>query len=127
MESTDDLTMESAPEPPASGDDSMWTDFVAAKDAAQFYVAWLALQCREIQSATAGLLLLQRPDGTYGPAAVWPVAQKSVVHLKEVAQRALLERRGVIEASRTEGLAVSRVYVAYPIDINGSLHGVAVL
>jgi HlyD family secretion protein/Biotin-lipoyl like/GAF domain len=111
------------------GDHQLWLAFAGAKDGKEFCASWLALQCRMIPAATAGLLLLQRDDATYGPAAIWPDPRNDLSYLKKIAQRALMERKGVIQ--RTEPTAandeIARVHVAYPIDIRGRLYGVVAL
>lgn len=113
------------------GGQRLWSAFAGAKESSEFCSAWLALQCRAIPVATAGLLLLQRDDETYAPAAIWPDLRKDVSYLKKVAQSALMDRRAVVQAANTEaatdGVSASRVYVAYPIDIRGRLYGVVVL
>jgi multidrug resistance efflux pump len=113
------------------GDQRLWSAFASAKESGDFCSAWLTLQCRMIPVATAGLLLLQRDDGTYAPAAIWPDARKDVSYLKKVAQTALMERRGVLDTGSSEtgneSTFVARVHIAYPIDIRGRLYGVVVL
>jgi multidrug resistance efflux pump len=117
--------------PGADSDDRLWSAFAGAQETSEFCAAWLALQCRTIPSATAGLLLLQRDDATYAPAAIWPDARKDVSYLKKAAQTALMERRGVVQMNDPEAArdsaAVARVHVAYPIDIRERLYGVVVL
>jgi hypothetical protein len=112
-------------------DDGVWAAFAGAKTSGEFCNAWLALQCEAISAATAGLLLLQRDDTTYAPAATWPDTKKDLSYLKKAAQTALTERRGVVQAATTESqheeVAIARMHVAYPIDVKGRLYGVVVL
>jgi hypothetical protein len=118
------------PEKPADGDEQLWSAFVGARESGEFCNAWLALQCQAIPVAVAGLLLLQRDDGSYAPAAIWPDPRKDVTYLKKTAQTALMERRAVVQSASeagNESANVSRVYVGYPIDIRGRLYGVVVL
>jgi multidrug efflux pump subunit AcrA (membrane-fusion protein) len=115
----------------ADGDDRLWSSFAGAQHKGEFCAAWLALQCRAIPSTTAGLLLLRHDDASYTPAAIWPNSLRDISHLVGTAERALKERQGVFEMDKREGtagrLSLSRVHVAYPIDINGHLYGVIVL
>jgi multidrug efflux pump subunit AcrA (membrane-fusion protein) len=114
----------------AGGGDQLWSAFVGARESGEFCNAWLALQCQAIPVATAGLLLLQRDDATYAPAAIWPDPRRDVTYLKKTAHRALMERRAVIQSASeagNESANVSRVYIGYPIDIRGRLYGVVVL
>jgi hypothetical protein len=112
------------------GGEQLWSAFVGARESGEFCNAWLALQCQAIPVATAGLLLLQRDDATYAPAAIWPDPRKDVTYLKKTAHTALMERRAVIQSASEAGnetANASRVYIGYPIDIRGRLYGVVVL
>src|SRR5262245_28650265 len=114
----------------SDSEDQLWSTFAGAKTTNDFCNAWLALQCRAISAATAGLLLLQRDDSTYAPAATWPEGKKDLSYLKKAAQTALTDRRGVVQAATGDAqrpdVPVARMHVAYPIDVRGRLYGVVV-
>ncbi len=99
-----------------------WAGFAAARLASEFCQSWLNLQCRLIRGATAGLLLLEDEDGSFAPAANWPTEGRDAADLVPAAERALRERRGVIE--RTQA---GDAHAAYPVDIRGKLWGVVVV
>jgi multidrug resistance efflux pump len=75
-----------------------------------------------ISGVSAGLLLLEDDAGAFAPAANWPLAWRDFTELVAPAERALRERRGVVET-----VAPGAVHVAYPIEVKGRLWGVVVL
>ena len=103
--------------------DALWGDFVAAGNAAEFCRSWLALQCAQVGEVRAALLLLEQGSSTFVPAGVWPSDQTDVTYLAGVAQQCLGERRGLVQRGQPGALVV----VAYPVDIDGRLHGAVVL
>jgi multidrug resistance efflux pump len=114
--------------PQASTESALWTAFAASETTGNFLNAWLALQCAEIRTARAAALLLPRPDGSFGPAAVWPQPLTDVTHLAEVAERALSERRGItVSVPVASGSDEFGLHIAYPIESRGEVHGVVVV
>lgn len=126
---TDPAAYAAAVEDSAQGAaDALWSAFAASESAGHLLNAWLALQCAEIRTARAAALLLPRPDGSFGPAAVWPTPVTDVTHLAEVAERALSEHRGITTpAPAPLGSAESRLHIAYPVEHRGEVHGVVVV
>jgi multidrug efflux pump subunit AcrA (membrane-fusion protein) len=85
-----------------------------------------------ISGVSGGLVLLGTSDrGPFSPAAVWPDARQSLKYLTASAERALIERRGLLLRREPEGADGAppreRYDVAYPIEVAGRLHGVVVL
>ena len=104
-----------------------WREFVAARTPEEFYRSWLALQCQMIPGARSGLVVAGSTGSSrFVPVAVWPEGQP-IQHLAQVAERALAERRGLVLRSAREGTAEDRVDVAFPIEIDGRLHGVVAM
>src|SRR5258708_4957617 len=99
-----------------------WASFAAARFASEFCQSWLKLQCRIVSGTRAGLLLLENEDGSFAPAATWAIEGRDVAGLVPTAERALRERRGVVERTG-DGDA----HAAYPVDIQGKLWGVVVV
>jgi hypothetical protein len=99
-----------------------WAGFAAARFASEFCQSWLKLQCRMVSGTLAGLLLLESEDGSFAPAATWAVEGRDVTDLIPTAERALRERRGVVERT-----ADGEAHAAYPVDIRGKLWGVVVV
>jgi hypothetical protein len=113
----------SSSRPAAPAPDALWGAFVSADNAADFCRSWLSLQCVQVGEVRAALLLLEQGGSTFVPAAVWPSAETDVTYLAPGAQQCLGERRGLI----LRGQAGAVVMVAYPVDIDGRLHGAIVL
>jgi multidrug resistance efflux pump len=111
------------------GDEALWAEFTQAAGSDVYCRAWLALQCRAIPAVSAGLIVLGPPDrGPFSPAAVWPDSRRNVAYLGAAAERALVERRGLLLKSDAESSGGrERFDVAYPIEVGGRLHGAVVL
>lgn len=85
-----------------------------------------------IPDVSSGVVLLGVPgSGPFSPAARWPDERRDVQHLAEVAERAMVERHGLLlkqETDRSSGSAsIERYHVAYPIRIGDRVHGVVAL
>ena len=103
--------------------ESLWSAFAAAGNAADFCKSWLALQCLQVSDVRAALLLLEQGGASFVPGGVWPSAQTDVTYLAPGAQQCLTERRGLMLRGQQGALVV----VAYPLEIDGRLHGAVVL
>ena len=114
----------------ADSESALWAKFAEAATLQTFCRSWLALQCRKIPGVAGGLLLLGSPDrGAFSPAAVWPSPRRDMKYLAATAERALIQRHGLVIKRKPdpEGGARERFDVAYPIEVAGHLHGVVVL
>jgi biotin carboxyl carrier protein len=114
--------------PPGAGqapaqESALWAVLAGASGPEQFCQSWLAIQCRLIPGVAGGVVLLQAADGRYAPSAVWPDVRRDMSHLTQAAQRALVERRGLV----MPGAEGAGHQVAYPVEAVGTLHGVVVL
>lgn len=108
-----------------SGSD-IWQTFVTARSDEEFCQAWLALLCRQLSGVRAGVVLFQGPNAnTFLPVAVWPQVTRDLSFLGKVAERALLESRGVVH--RSDNQPDSPVQVAYPIQVSKRTLGSVVL
>ncbi|MFZ4407309.1 MAG: HlyD family efflux transporter periplasmic adaptor subunit [Paracraurococcus sp.] len=106
---------------PLGDEAELWSGFAGARSAGEFCQTWLALQCRDIPGAAAGLLLLHEGNGRYTPAGIWPDRTRDVSHLAKAAQDALGQRSGLLLGGPDAAQA------AYPIEAGGTLHGVVVV
>jgi len=90
---------------------------------------WLTLQCSMVRDVRAALLLL-RDDAaqSYVPAAIWPDLRYDVNYLSEVAQRVLQSRSSVTIGldPQEPSSAPENVQIAYPVECDADLQGVAV-
>lgn len=102
-------------------DADAWRVLAQADTAEQLYAAWLAVLCRSLTQARAGLVLLAQHDGSFAPAAALPTA-RDLSYLSEVATEALRQREGVV---RHDELGHARL--AYPLLQQDQLRGAVVL
>ncbi len=106
-------------------DQALWTRFRAATTPEAVAAAWLALQCRFVDGASAGVLVLGEPDiGPFRPAAAWPDAAAISPALSAAAEEALRQRQGVALAPHGPG---GDRFLAAPVLVEGRLCGVAAL
>ncbi len=116
----------SAGEPPAALighpqlDQALWARFRAAASPEAFAAAWLALQCRQVEGATAAVLVLGEPDlGPFHPAAAWPDAAGLTPAVTGAAEAALAGRQPISQTDAAGGAVV-----AAPLLLEGRLAGV---
>lgn len=108
-----------------SADDPAWRAFFGAGARDDFCRRWLAVQAQLIPGVQLGLVVLGPADkGPYTPAGSWPEGEGDVRRLAEVAERALVNRQGVILQNAGPG---GRAHIAWPIKSEGHLHGVVAL
>jgi RND family efflux transporter MFP subunit len=101
-------------------DQALWSRFRAAETPEAFAAAWLALQCRFVEGAAAGVLVLGEPDiGPYRPAAAWPEPAAVTPALSAAAEEALRQRQGLATPAEEAGRCV-----AAPLLLEGRLVGV---
>ena len=103
----------------------MWRVFSEPKSDEQFCQAWLALLCRQLPGVSAGVVLFQATEAnTFLPVAVWPEVARDLSYLGKVAERALIEGRGVVH--RPEN-ALDHMHIAYPVELSKRMVGAVVL
>jgi RND family efflux transporter MFP subunit len=127
--------------------ESAWASFATPKDSREFCVSWLAILCEQINHVSGALLVLgPDPEGGYSAAAVWPDDSRDMQYLGPAAEKALKERRGIVEQvfrerrkvveqvlherraiSRAPGQGMQSAHVGYPIEVEGVLRGAVIL
>jgi hypothetical protein len=114
-----------APERVSVIDQALWKRFADARTPGEFGSYWLALQCRMLPDAVAGVVVLGPPDeGPFAPVAFWPAAGAGSDALSKAAETALGERRTVAQACGSNGATPERHALAYPLLVDGHLYGV---
>ena len=116
----------------ADPDSLFWHQFAEATTPRAFCQSWLPLQCRMIKRVRCAMVLLGEPDkGPFTPVAVWPDAKLSIHHLTGAAERSLKERRGLLVEKDSDPASPNHfpenIHIAYPIEVDGKLHGTVVL
>jgi RND family efflux transporter MFP subunit len=122
----------SGPSRPRDPEHLFWHQFVEATTPKAFCQSWLPLQCRMLKGVRCAMILLGSPDrGPYTPVAVWPDAKLSMHHLTGAAERSLKERRGLLFEKNPDPASPDHFpesfHVAYPIEVDGKIHGTVVL
>jgi RND family efflux transporter MFP subunit len=114
---------------PAELDQSLWTRLVQAASDEEFFQTWLRIQSRMIQGVSSGLVALVRAESSgVAPVAVWPRESTEANALTQVAERVLLERKGVVTRGEADGPPEEqRVQIAYPVWVGKDLRGAAAL
>lgn len=117
-----------ADEARSRAESAAWSRFAGAHDGAELYASWLTLLAARLARARAGLVLLaEQEGGPYAVSAAWPDAQRDLQYLGAVAERTLIERRGVvIAADGRDPVPEAPAHVGYPIEVDGRLHGAVV-
>ena len=104
-------------------DAALWSALAGTPALGRFAAAWLALQCRMVDRAIRGVLVLQDEAGAFTPVARWPEHDNGSPELAQAADLAIAERRGV--ASRSRLLNDERTTLfAFPLTAPGSPAGV---
>lgn len=105
----------------------IWRAFSAPSSDEKFCQAWLALLCRQLPSVAAGVVLFQSAEAnTFLPVAVWPEVARDLSFLGKVAERALIEGRGVVHHPEKES-EQQHMHIAYPVEISKRMVGAVVL
>ena len=104
----------------------VWRVFSSPGTDEQFCQAWLALLCRQLSGVAAGVVLFQSVDeNTFLPVAVWPEVARDLSFLGKVAERALMEGRGVVH--RPDDKSSQFIHVAYPVEVGKRMVGAVVI
>lgn len=95
---------------------------------AEYFAAWLALQCESLAGATGGLLLLRTAEGGTHPQANWPApgtpSARDNSDLARLAERALAEARTIAAWGRTPIQGTMALFVAQPLGPDGAHNAV---
>ncbi len=105
-----------------SAEGGAWAELARPQSQAAFLERWLALLCLQMIGVQAALLLVVGDDGhSFHAGAVWPDPARDLGYLAPLAQEALAERRGVVQAQ------AGHARVAYPVEVAGELKAAIVL
>ncbi|WP_250626712.1 HlyD family efflux transporter periplasmic adaptor subunit [Pinirhizobacter soli] len=102
-----------------------WSRFVAARTSAEFCDAWLTVLRDKFPLIVQAAILVESSDGqNYVPIAVWPQANSDMARMGEAVQRALTDRRVVVQpCAEPAGLW----HVAAPLAVHDRIAGSVVL
>jgi multidrug resistance efflux pump len=109
-------------------DAALWKRFRTARNTADVANAWLALQCRFIDGANSGVVVLGEPDvGPYAPVAYWPDEDAHDPELAAAAERAMSGREGVVRGASGGSSEAETTCVAQPLLIDDRVCGVVAI
>jgi multidrug resistance efflux pump len=109
-------------------DNALWKQFRSARTTADVARAWLALQCRFIDGASSGVVVLGEPDvGPFAPIAYWPDEEAHDPELAAAAEHAMSQREGVVRSESGDSGEVGATCVAHPLLIDDRLCGVVAI
>jgi multidrug efflux pump subunit AcrA (membrane-fusion protein) len=91
----------------------LWAAFATADTADAVQRSWLALLCRRLPGACAGVLLRAEPGGAFAPVAVWPNPSRDFGHLRAVAEECISSGHPAVRADPTE-TGPNAIHIAYP-------------
>jgi RND family efflux transporter MFP subunit len=105
-----------------------WRQFAQGQTPEEFCGSWLLIQSHIIGGVSDGVVVLLKPGtAAFAPVAFFPESPRDRAHLAQISERALKEGRGVVESlEAVEGAAdrESRFQLAYPVRLDGKVHGV---
>ena len=104
-------------------DAALWSALAGTSPLPKFAAAWLTLQCRMVDRAIRGVLVLRDGNGALIPVARWPEQDLGSTELAQAAELALSERRGVASRSRSATDERTTLF-AFPLTAAGSPEGV---
>lgn len=107
--------------------EAYWRQFTTARTADAFCQAWLGLLCDKLEGVSAGVVLLESGEEqrTFVPIAVWPKPTSDLSRLGKIAERALVERRGIVQ--NAADAAPTAVQISYPIQVGDRIAGAVAL
>lgn len=113
----------------ASGSESLWKNFIAARDTDEYYRAWLSLQSSLLVNAVQSILVMGSiEDESFAPVAKWPEDSVEGERLADISERVLAEHCGmVVKLQLPDGVKSSlppRYGVAYPVMMDSAVLGV---
>jgi multidrug resistance efflux pump len=109
-------------------DAALWKRFRTARSTADVAQAWLALQCRFIDGANSGVVVLGEPDvGPYAPVAYWPDEEAHDPGLAAAAEQALSGREGIVRGELRDSSDAEASCIAHPLLIDDRICGVVAI
>ncbi len=103
---------------------ALWKRLGEAASLQEAAVAWLPLQCGMVGGAVGGVVVLPSGD-TFAPAAYWPEGRGPAKGLAAAVERAIKERRGVVQgADAAADAAGGSAAIAFPVLVDDTLAGV---
>ncbi len=110
---------------------ALWKKITEASTEQDFCQSWIRLQCRIINNASGGVVVLGDPDaGHYAPVAFWPKGLRERKHFAKIIEEALKQDKGVVLKSESDDSDLSdveNIHIAYPVRVDSEIHGVVAI
>lgn len=109
--------------------DPLWQQFDSSNGDEVRLFAWIGLQCAAVPGSLQGVVVLGAADvGPFIPRATWPRGGETGKALAEAAEQALMSRQPMaVQIPADAVLGAASCAIAYPLEIDGHLHGVVAL
>src|SRR5690242_2527403 len=102
-----------------------WAQFAGEQTPEEFCRNWLLIQSHVVGGVGDGVVILLKPaTGAFAPVAFLGESSADRALLATVTERALREGRGVVAPRTVPGEAAPRYQLAYPVRLDGRVHGV---
>ncbi len=110
----------------------LWSRFEDAADRKDYFRNWLGLQSQLIPNTVQSLLVMsEREQKSFVPVSKWPEGETDVERLAEISERVIEQQCGLLtELPMPSGERPSSLLhygVAYPVMIDGQIHGVVAI
>jgi hypothetical protein len=110
------------------GYEQAWRQFASDQTPEEFCRSWLLIQSYMIGGVSDGVVILLKPGtSSFTPVAFFPENTRNRTQLAQISERVLKEGRGIVEpqtATQATDAAGPRYQLAYPVRLDGKVHGV---
>ena len=111
-----------------SFESAFWARLAHAADSRSFTSGWLDIQCRAFDGVIRGAVILRASEAAaFAPVAMWPEGVEGSPRLAAVVERALQQRRVIVEGARRGARRQDPVFIAHPILVDDELYGAVAL
>jgi RND family efflux transporter MFP subunit len=105
-----------------------WARLSHAADAAAFASSWLDVQCRAFEGVVRGAVVLRGSEAaSFAPVAFWPEGVQGSPKLAAAVEKALAERKPVVQGLARNLRRQDPVYIAHPVLADDQLYGAVAL
>ena len=111
-----------------SFESAAWARLAHAADSSSFASNWLDIQCRGFDGVIRGAVILRASEmAAFAPVAIWPEGIEGSPRLAAAVERALQQRRVVVDGVQRVARRQDPVFIAHPILVDDELFGAAAL
>lgn len=105
-----------------------WARLTHAADTHAFISNWLDIQCRAFDGVIRAVVVLRGQEhSAFAPVAIWPEGIEGSPKLASIVERALVDRRVIVQGAKRVARRQDPVFVAHPLLVDEELCGVVAL